>query len=178
MTDHQAVPRGGQGAQGPVSLPAGVGTVTMQDGEPTTDDLGFAVRAGLADPSPEWAAQLFPLFELAQGEHRPEPGEVFEDLAVFCWVDSGYVAGALGVSVRTVRDWTARGVPHRSGSRSRQYPVPHVFVWEIEYALELRDLGRCEWLAFAVALARRRLREAERAARRGAPRARRPARET
>ena len=146
-----------------VKLPHGYGRVlATPSGEPTVCEFGLAIRLGLAAPTAEHAARVYPAIELLPGERRADPGEMLEGLAVFAWVGNKYLAELTGASERTVRDWIHRGLPCRARRGGREYPVPHAIVWEGEYRRAvLANVGRCDYLPFQVALARQRLRELE-----------------
>ncbi len=122
---------------------------------------GMAIRLGLTDTSPVGATELYPLFDLIPGETRPARGEMCEGLPIFAWASEQLAAKCVGVADRTVRDWASRrGLPHRKTSTARQYPIPHLTIWAIEYRIASKRENRDE-LSFTMALARNRLRRAE-----------------
>ncbi len=129
----------------------------MIDGTPHLDDIGLAVRMGLADLRPETAVELFPLFELLPEEERPEPGEILDGVPVFAWIRPAAAAEELGVTPRHVQNLEAKGLPSTGNRETKRYARPHCLVWLLQYQAELDRHGRCERLPFRVAWARHRL---------------------
>jgi hypothetical protein len=135
--------------------------VTMIGDVPHSSAIGTAVRLGLADPSREVAAELYPLLELAPGEERAKPGELAEGLPVFAWIPQASAAEFLGLTPRQVQNLEAKGLPSKGARSRKRYALPHLVIWHDQYTAELRRHRHCEALPFRVALARHRLERAE-----------------
>ncbi len=134
-----------------IEFEPGVGIARQTDGVWSTDALGLAVRVGLSKPSQEAAAELFPGFELFPWEERPEPGEVFADRPVFCWLRQSNVATTTGLSTRQILNLERKGFPSVGSRKSKRYPVPHLHVWLKAYRLRGGSEGRVSFLPFEVA---------------------------
>lgn len=133
------------------------GRIVVISGVPHLDDLGLAVRMGLANPSPEDAAAVFPLFDLLEEEERPAPGELLEGGPVFAWIRPQVAAEELGVTPRHLQNLERKGLPSTGNRESKRYARPHCLIWLEQYEAELERHGRCSRLPFRVAWARHRL---------------------
>lgn len=136
---------------------AGMGAITWIDDRPHLCEMGMALRLGLADPTPEAAAQYFPIMELLPDEERPDPGEEIGGVPVFAWIGQQEAADTIKVSARHVQNLEEKGLPTKGSRASKRYPLPHVVVWHREYQLELKRVGNCRHLPFRLAWARHRL---------------------
>lgn len=140
----------------------GLGEVAVVDGEQRVCLGGLIERLGLgARQSPEFAACVFPAFDLLPGEERPDPGEVVEDLPVFCWISQQDAAKAMLLTTRQVANLEIRGLPHKGFRDSKRYPLPHLHIWAEAYRRRVDRNETVRKLPFSLALAEHELRQAQ-----------------
>jgi hypothetical protein len=144
-----------------VTFDDSIGRVRETNGRHGVCELGLAIRLGIADPTPEMAAAVYPLFELCPGEERADPGEVFETLPVFAWVPQDAAAVLVGLTTRQVQNLERKGLPNRGRRDTKRYPLPHLVMWMRAYYGRGGADGKVRRLPFRVALAWNRLQEAE-----------------
>lgn len=136
-----------------VTLEPPAGRVKFVNGRAHVCEAGIAIRMGLARPEPETAAALYPLFELAEGEERPEPGEIVDDVPVFAWLDQAAAAKVIGLTTRQVANLEVKGLPSKGHRSTKRYPLPHALVWIRVYYRRGGAEGRVSRLPFRVAWA-------------------------
>ena len=99
---------------------------------------------------------------MTAGEARGERGERLEGLQVALWTDAATTAEWTGRDLRTLHNWRLLGLPARKNAdRSVSYAWPHTAIWWDSYVLRQARGKRVDDLPFALALADRRVWEAE-----------------